>query len=56
MQKDANHHGKNNSLIASHANSIQQYITVYHLKMVLGPKHVVAVTARRRIVALMVLQ
>jgi Ni/Fe-hydrogenase subunit HybB-like protein len=46
-QQDSNHHGNNNSLIANHTNSIWQYITVYHSKMVLRPKHVVAVTKRK---------
>jgi hypothetical protein len=36
------------------SNSIWQDITVYHLKMVLEPRHVVAVTMRKKIVALMV--
>jgi hypothetical protein len=34
----------NNSLIKSQANSIWQYITVYHPKIILRPKHVVEVT------------
>jgi hypothetical protein len=44
-------------ILLSHANSIGWYSTVYHLKMVLEPKHVVAVTTRRRkLVALTVWQ
>jgi hypothetical protein len=35
------------ALIANHAKSIWQYITVYHMKMVLGPKHVAAVRTRK---------
>jgi hypothetical protein len=31
-------------LIASQENNTWQYVTVYHVKMVFGPKHVVAVT------------
>jgi hypothetical protein len=62
-QQDANHHGNNKfvdhhsnniQLITSHANSIWRYITVYHMKIALGPKHVVAVTMKRRIVAMTV--